>query len=145
MTAVLAFTNALIFALLGCLHIYWMVGGKWGLAQALPTDDSGQRMLNPGPLACLGVASGLLGFALYNASMGIGFEQHQTPTANKWVIWVIAGIFLLRAVGDFRYVGFFKKVKNTEFGKMDTRWYAPLCLYLSLSSAWIGWITNHAG
>ncbi|MBC7774789.1 MAG: DUF3995 domain-containing protein [Phycisphaerae bacterium] len=136
----LTMTNAAIFTLLSGLHFYWMLGGNWGLAQALPTTESeGKRMLNPGPLACLGIALGLLGFACYNVSLGIGFMKDRPFWANKWVIWAIAGIFLLRAMGDFRYVGFFKKVKNTEFGKMDTKWYAPLCLYLGLSSAWIGW------
>ncbi len=140
MSTILAFTNATIFTLLGCLHLFWMFGGKWGLAQSYPTSESGDKqMLNPGPVACLGVALGLLGFAFYNCSLGIGFVQSQPFRATRWVIWAIAGIFLLRALGDFRYVGFFKKVKNTEFGRMDTKWYAPLCLYLGLSSVWIGW------
>lgn len=142
MTTILALANALIFALLGGLHLYWMLGGKWGLALALPTNPGGggERTMNPGPLACLAVALGLLGFAAYHVSLAIGFAQGRPPLANKWVIWGIAGIFLLRAVGDFRYVGFFKKIKDTEFGRMDTRWYVPLCLYLGLSSAWIGFI-----
>ncbi len=139
----LALTNAILFALLSGLHFYWMLGGKWGLAQALPTrEDHGMRILTPGPMACLGVALGLLSFALYHVSLWIGFAHGLPTMATKWVIWVIAGIFLLRAVGDFRYVGFFKKVKNTEFGKMDTKWYVPLCLYLGLSSLWIGWVMN---
>ena len=139
MTTILALLNASIFALLGGLHLYWMAGGKWSLAQALPTDpNGGERTMNPGPLACVVVALGLLGFALYNLSLGMGFSLGLPFGAEKWGIWVLAGIFLLRAVGDFRYVGFFKKIKDTAFGRMDTRWYAPLCLYLGLSSAWIG-------
>jgi hypothetical protein len=138
MSTAFALLNALIFALLGGLHLYWMLGGKRGLAQALPTrPGSAERMLNPGPLACAAVALGLFGFALYNVSLAIGFAQGQPPIANKWAIWAISGIFLLRAIGDFRYVGFFKKIKGTEFGRMDTRWYAPLCLYLGVSSMWI--------
>ena len=140
MSTILSLTNATIFTLLAGLHLFWMFGGKWGLAQALPTSEKeGKRMLIPGSIACLTVALGLLGFAFYNVSLGIGFVQSQPVRATKWVIWAIASIFILRAVGDFRYVGFFKKVKKTEFGRMDTKWYAPLCLYLGLSSAWIGW------
>lgn len=138
MTILLAFFNASIFALLGSLHLYWMLGGKWGLDQALPTRlGSAERMLNPGPLACVVVALGLFGFALYNLSLGLGFSLGLPFEAEKWGIWVLSGTFLLRAVGDFRYVGFFKKIKDTAFGRMDTRWYAPLCLYLGVSSAWI--------
>ncbi len=141
MAKTLALTNAILFALLGGLHVYWMLGGKWGLMQALPTsEDENKPLLNPGPIACLGVALGLFGVAFYSISLMIGFAQGQPTGATKWVIWAISGVFLLRAVGDFRYVGFFKKVKNTEFGKMDTKWYVPLCLYLGLSSTWIGWV-----
>ncbi|MFN0215860.1 MAG: DUF3995 domain-containing protein [Saprospiraceae bacterium] len=140
MAVIFTLTNALIFVLLSGLHFYWMFGGKWALAQALPSSENeGEKLLSPGPMACLAVALGLFGFAFYNVSLGIGFMQDQTPEATKWIIWAITGIFLLRAVGDFRYVGFFKKVKNTAFSKMDTKWYAPLCLYLGLSSTWIGW------
>ena len=138
MTTILALANSLIFALLSGLHLYWMLGGKWGLDQVLPTKlGGGERMLNPGPVACIVVALGLLGFALYNVGLGLGFSLGLPFGAEKWGIWVLAGIFLLRAVGDFRYVGFFKKIKNTAFGRMDTRWYAPLCLYLGISSVWI--------
>jgi hypothetical protein len=42
--------------------------------------------------------------------------------------WFIPVVFLLRAVGEFRYVGFFKKIKNTSFAKMDSQYYSPLCL-----------------
>jgi Protein of unknown function (DUF3995) len=49
-------------------------------------------------------------------------------------IYAIGAIFLLRALGDFKYVGFFKSIKNTEFGRLDTQFYAPLCLYLGISS-----------
>lgn len=35
---------------------------------------------------------------------------------------------LARAVGDFRLVGFFKKVKGSEFALMDTLLYSPLCV-----------------
>ncbi len=144
MTTALALINALIFTLLGGLHFYWMLGGKWGLDQVLPTRlGGGERRLNPGPVACIVVALGLLGFALYNVGLGLGFSLGLPFGAEKWGIWVLAGIFLLRAVGDFRYVGFFKKIKDTPFGKMDTRWYAPLCLYLGVSSLWIALSLNH--
>lgn len=140
MFVTLSFANALILSFLGGIHLYWMLGGRWGLAQAIPTrNGDSEPMFRPGPLACVAVASGLLGFAAYNASLGLGFMQEQVlPSASKWPIRIIAGIFLLRAVGDFRYVGFFKKIKDTEFGQMDTRWYTPLCIYLGLSSAWLG-------
>src|SRR5690606_30597553 len=50
----------------------------------------------------------------------------------SWILtyggWIISGIFILRAIGDFKYVGFLKKIKETKFGKLDTKYYSPLCL-----------------
>jgi hypothetical protein len=48
---------------------------------------------------------------------------------------LIAFIFLARAVGDFNYVGFFKRVKRTAFAKNDSRYFAPLCLFIAVTSA----------
>ena len=51
--------------------------------------------------------------------------------------YFLAGIFILRAIGDFKYVGFFKKVKNTPFAKLDSKFYSPLCLLIGLAFIWI--------
>jgi hypothetical protein len=135
MTTLLSLINGFIMTALGILHLCWAVGGQWKLAQAVPTNESGKRVLNTSPLACIVVGLGLLGFALYYFSIGFGFSLQLPFGKEKWGIWVLAFIFTARAVGDFRYVGFFKKMKNTEFGRLDTRWYAPLCLWLGMTSA----------
>lgn len=44
---------------------------------------------------------------------------------------------LLRAVGDFRYVGFFKSVRDSRFATMDTWCYSPVCLALSIGVAYV--------
>ena len=46
--------------------------------------------------------------------------------------WVIPIIFLLRAIGEFKYVGIFKRVKKTKFGRFDTKLFSPLCLIISI-------------
>ena len=46
--------------------------------------------------------------------------------------WIISILFFIRAIGDFKYVGFFKKVKQTTFGEMDTTYFSPLCLVISM-------------
>jgi Protein of unknown function (DUF3995) len=45
---------------------------------------------------------------------------------------VISLLFFLRAIGDFRYVGFFKKVKQTVFARLDSKYYSPLCLFIAV-------------
>ena len=44
--------------------------------------------------------------------------------------WLMAAAFLLRSVGDFRYVGVFKRVAHTRFAYWDTRLFVPICLLL---------------
>jgi len=41
-------------------------------------------------------------------------------------------VFAARAVGDFKYMGFFKSVKGTKFALWDTRMYSPLNVVLSV-------------
>ncbi len=44
-------------------------------------------------------------------------------------------LFLMRAVGDFNAVGFFKKIRSTAFAAYDTKYFSPLCVYLSVAFA----------
>ena len=44
----------------------------------------------------------------------------------------IAVIFLLRAVGEFKLVGFFKTLTGTPFAFWDTWLYSPLCLAIAV-------------
>jgi hypothetical protein len=49
--------------------------------------------------------------------------------------WTLSAIFALRAVGDFHWIGFFKTVRDTAFGTLDSWVYSPLCLLLAVGSA----------
>ena len=104
-----------------------------GLAVSLPSNPSTQDFLfKPSIMATLVVAFGLLLFAfvtLGNANLfSVGMDQRYF----KWGDLVISVIFLIRAVGDFKYVGFFKRTRETSFAKMDSRYYSPLCLLVSV-------------
>jgi len=126
----LVFINTLILSVLAGLHFYWAVGGQWGFAAALPTKEDGTRILNPKMFDTILVGLALLGFALFHP-VRVGLLAFALPA---WLadsgLWVIGGIFMLRAIGDFNYVGFFKKRHNTPFAKNDNRFYSPLCLLI---------------
>lgn len=120
-----------IFLALSAIHVYWLLGGKWGLAAAVPTNAGGQPLFRPGPVATLAVAVGLLLMGLAVLVRGGLLHFGWLPDrVGEWSVWAIAAIFLLRAVGDFRYVGFFKKEKGSLFARMDTRCFSPLCLVI---------------
>lgn len=133
MTTIIAITLILIFLFISSIHFYWVFGGKWGSDAVLPTkEDNNTKTLNPTIIATLIVAFGLLGFGLFILAMS-GLITFDTPQwLSKYGLWIIAGIFTLRAIGDFNYVGFFKRIKQTKFSKNDTKYFSPLCLIIGI-------------
>lgn len=139
----LLFINAALFFAIAGIHIYWAFGGKWAVNAVIPTKiQNGQHaqekmLFAPSVPATLIVASGLtaFGFIMLNAAGVSGVTL--TVDYQIIILRVIAGIFLIRALGDFNYVGFFKRVTVTRFAENDTRFYSPLCLWLSLSSLYV--------
>ena len=127
----------LTFSILSLIHFNWVLGGKWGFDKSLPTNEKGKRVLNPGPFESAVVGFGLMSFGLFYLLQS-GLIAVQLPS---WLVdytgWIIPAIFMLRAIGDFRYIGFFKKIKETDFGKMDSKIFAPLCLLIALMGSWI--------
>ena len=54
-----------------------------------------------------------------------------------WLAFLLAVALVARAVGDFRLVGFFKRVRGTRFARMDSVLYAPLCLVLGVAVVYV--------
>jgi glucan phosphoethanolaminetransferase (alkaline phosphatase superfamily) len=133
MTTVIAIILFLIFLFISSIHFYWAFGGQWGSDAVLPTRaDNNTKVLNPSILPTLIVAFGLLGFGLFILVMS-GLISYNIPQwLNNYGLWIIVSVFTLRAIGDFNYVGFFKKIKHTKFGKNDTKYFSPLCLTIGV-------------
>ena len=126
------FLNTSIFIIIAGFHFYWAFGGKFG-SQAVVPEISGKAVFQPPVLATVIVALAML----------IGAWLSWKPNLNNHAIIFIYGnlaigiVMLIRAVGDFKYVGFFKKIKGTLFAQNDTRYYSPLCLLISLNAFYI--------
>jgi hypothetical protein len=126
--------NTLLFLILSSIHTYWAFGGKWGSTAVIPTSTNDQPAFMPGKFITLIVALGLFSFAVVTLSnLGI-FNLWIDSHYFRFVMWTITIIFYLRALGDFKQVGFSKKIKGTRFANNDTKFYSPLCLYLGTSS-----------
>lgn len=126
--------NTVIFLLLSLLHFYWAFGGKIWLENVLPTNTMGTSRLSPGMTASLFVATGLLIFALITlGSQGL-FDSYVNRKYFRYGTLIIAAIFLLRAIGDFKFIGFFKTIRLTRFAINDTRFFSPLCLLIAFFS-----------
>lgn len=123
---------------IGALHAYWAAGGTVGSKEAIPMKD-GLPLFRPTPLGTAFVALVLFAAAALIAA-GIGWiPAHGLERPVRVGDFLIATVFLLRAVGDLRYVGFFKRVRGTRFARLDTFAYSPLCLLLAgliAISAW---------
>jgi hypothetical protein len=132
MTTIIAMILFLIFLFISAIHFYWAFGGTWGSDSVLPTKENNLKVLNPSILSTIIVAFGLLGFGLF-ILVKSGILAFNLPFwLNKYGLWIIASIFIIRAIGDFNYVGFFKKIKQTKFGKSDTKYFSPLCLLIGI-------------
>jgi hypothetical protein len=132
MTTIIAMILFLIFLFISAIHFYWAFGGTWGSDSVLPTKENNIKVLNPSVLSTIIVAFGLLGFGLFILIKSSILEFNLPNWLNQYGLWIIASIFILRAIGDFNYVGFFKKIKQTKFGKNDTKYFSPLCLLIGI-------------
>jgi hypothetical protein len=140
---ILALCIATLITLLSLLHVYWAVGGKLGLHAALPGqmnhgESTSKPLFVPNTLMTFVVAGLLLASALIVLQAGRVLELFPSWMASLG-IWTIGSAFLLRSIGEFRYVGFFKRVKSTRFARMDTRVYSPFTLFLGLSILWLAY------
>ena len=129
--------NTVIFILLSILHFYWAFGGKLWYEDVLPTSSNGLHKLNPSRTATLIIAFGMLFFALLTVGSQGWFDRYIKRRYFRYGTLIIAIIFFLRAMGDFRFIGFFKTVKETRFAINDTQIFSPLCLLIGSLSLFI--------
>lgn len=131
--------NFLIFLTLSGIHFYWLLGGRWALNVAVPTDSNERYLFRPGRFATLVVAIGLLSFGLINLVFGQWIMLDIKLEHLHYAIIGIGVIFLLRVIGDFKYIGMGKRYRNTPFARKDNWIYTPLCLLLGLSHLYLIW------
>ncbi len=132
MSLVLSTLESAILIALSLIHFNWAFGGKWGFDKALPTNENGKRVLNPKKIDSAIVGLGLLVFGIYYLIRTRLIFIDIPLWILNYLGWFIVVIFTARAIGDFRYVGFFKRIKNTEFGKLDSQYFSPLCLCMAI-------------
>ena len=129
-----ALALASILAFLSGLHIYWAFGGRRGWGAAIPQID-GRPAFTPSRLATVLVAVGLAAAALVPLVRIGAFPVSAPLWLSQWSAAALSLIFFVRAVGDFRIVGFFKRIRGTPFAVWDTRLFSPVCLLLAAGFA----------
>jgi hypothetical protein len=134
MEILLSCINALIFTIISGFHFYWAMGGKAGFDVVLPSNREGSKSLNPSRLMTCIAACVFLGVAIFYLIKGHLIDFKLPKLIQNHGLYALASVLIIRAIGEFQYVGFFKTIKNTDFAKYDTKYYSPLCLYLGVST-----------
>ena len=130
----LTFLISAFFIGLCGLHLFWLMGGKLGLASAIPSLN-GVPAFIPSKMSILLVAFALFAAALVVAAavdlLSLGLPSYIISA----MAWILTAILAVRAIGDFRLVGFVKSVRESKFATRDTLVYSPLCVFLSAGIA----------
>jgi len=117
----------LVFSGIAIIHGYWSLGGNWGKQEAIPTTQTGAPLFKPSSLACVSVASIFVSFVFL---VNWGHFLFSSLDLYSVLLTLMSLVFLVRVVGDFKYFGFFKRVDNTRFAKLDSNFYTPLCILI---------------
>ena len=124
--------NFILLLVISAFHFYWIFGGEFGTDAVFP-KAKGKENVMPNKALTFGAAIIFFCFGLVYLNHLIDLISFP----NKITILVLAIIFLIRAIGEFRYIGFSKTIYNSKFATLDTKYYSPICLLLSLNSFYI--------
>lgn len=133
---VVALVVASVLAAIALLHAYWGLVGVGARSAALPEVD-GRPVFLPTRAACFAVACALLVAAFVLLVRGGFVALPRAPWLGTAGSASVGVVLVARAIGDFRYVGFFKRVHGSRFAVLDTRLFSPLCLALGASALWV--------
>ena len=123
-----------VLAALSLLHVYWGFDGRLGWVSVLPETESGPLFV-PTAAQSFAVAFGL-GVAAFVVAAAAGMVTVPvSPRLLRIGAYGVGAVFALRAIGEFRYVGFFKRKRGTRFARMDSLVYSPLCVLIAAGAA----------
>lgn len=115
------------------LHVFWALRGTGDSNSAIPSLPNGQPLFSPGPTACI-----LVAVTIASLAAALAWAVF-LPAAVAWplrsVLTLALIVLTLRAVGDGRFVGFSKRVRDTAYGRADDALYTPAVVLLWFGSA----------
>ena len=111
MNSALAVAVTFAFVALALWHFHMARSLAKGESGAMPSV-SGKPVFVPSAKATVAVGIVLLGFAmLVSATTGLWLPSLPRPVL-VWLSYALSLGLLLRAIGEFKYVGFFKRVRG---------------------------------
>ena len=130
----LALVLCTVFVTLAVWHFWMAMVPRSGEPVAVPTVD-GKPLFAPSRRATVAVGLVLLLFALLVVATARVVPLGLPAAALVWPSYALAAGLLARAVGEFKYLGFFKRVRGSKFATLDSFVYSPLCLLLAIGVA----------
>ena len=122
------------FLVLALWHFYMALLPPSRNSGAVPSVE-GRPLFVPSRRATIAVGAVLVLFASLVAGTGGILSLGLPSFVLSWLSYALALGLLARAVGEFKYVGFFKRVRGSKFATLDTFVYSPLCLLLAAGVA----------
>jgi len=136
LVAILSVILMSVFIFISFLHFYWVLGGQWATDRVFPPDlgtlFTNGKMSAIGLFATIFVAIAFLFFAYIVAANSGRVLCPFSMEVLRTLLVILSVIFAIRAIGDFKYCGFFKKRKASLFAYWDSKLYSPLCLTISI-------------
>ena len=113
------------------VHLYWSLGGTLFIERAVPEKPDGRKLFKP-----TRAGTAIVGIVLTIVSMAATSPYYiydmRLLSIFRIVLMFFCAVFFVRFVGDFKYVGLFRKVRNTGFAEYDILVYTPLSLVFSV-------------
>ena len=138
MTRLITLLVVTILLALGLIHVYWGLGTRNASTAVIP-EVEGRPAFTPSRLSTLAVAVALFMAAGLVAAAGRLLGDPLASPIVRILTFVLGAVFVARAIGDFRLVGLFKRVRASRFGRLDTWVYTPLCLVLGVAVLFVAY------
>jgi len=131
----LLLANGNILTIFAIMHLFLMTASKKTLPYFIPSKSKFQEKdLKPNK-AILFLKAILLGLLTWFCFIQVVADYNfMTEELLIWGNRFISVIFFFRAIGDFKYTGFTKNYKESDYAELDTYIFSPLCLILSMSA-----------
>ncbi len=128
------YASALGLSLVAILHLYWAAGGRFLADEAIPklkgeSEKELKVAFSPPAILTVGVALVLAAMAA-----AIFFQANSPSTVSFYGTLAVAVIMTMRSIGDFKYVGFTKTFRASNFAKYDDKLFTPFVALIALST-----------
>jgi hypothetical protein len=123
--------GAFLMFIVALVHFYWSMGGTQFIDKALPEKTDGKKLFKPtrAGTAIVGIVLTVVSVA---ATSPLYIHELRLLSVFRIVLVFFCAVFFVRFIGDFKYVGLFRKVRNTGFAEYDILVYTPLSLVFCL-------------